>query len=240
MQYGLRAFLGTRQAMTGKDEKDDKRRASNSAAAIDDIPETELTPSVRKALFPMRAEVERLRVELSAAQSQITELQTLANQDPLLGLYNRRAFMRELERSVAMAERHAVQACLVFVDVNGLKAINDGMGHRYGDAALKHVAVMLSEHVRQTDIVGRLGGDEFGLILTHTSKTLAESKVERLASLIRQKPVAMEEDEFQVGVSFGVATIDKGARVEQLIDLADQAMYERKRNDQLSNNVRQH
>ena len=198
-------------------------------AAISRIPEAELTPAVRRALFPLRAEREKLRAELAAARRQLHALEGLAYRDPLLGLFNRRAFMRELDRAVAMADRHDERACVVFVDVDGMKAINDAYGHQAGDAALKHVAQTLIDNVRQTDAAARLGGDEFGLILTHTDKTVAEAKAARLAELIAATPVGAGEDAFTVRVSYGAAPIEKGASVDKLIELADSAMYQYKR-----------
>lgn len=215
--------------MTVKDELDKDRAEADLNSAVDDIPDSELTPNVRKALFPMRAEVERLRAELSAARGQLKELESLANRDPLLDLFNRRAFMRELERALAMADRYGATSCLVFIDVNDLKKINDERGHRAGDAALMHVANVLSQHVRQTDIVGRLGGDEFGLILTHTEKPFAESKAAQLAAMIGEMPVEIEGGAFSVGISYGAAKIEKGVRVEDIVERADEIMYERKR-----------
>lgn len=193
-----------------------------------DIPEAELTPAVRRTVFPLRAEVEKLRAELADARSQVRALESLAYRDPLLGLFNRRAFMRELERAVAMADRHGQSASVVFIDVDGMKAINDAHGHRAGDAALMHVAQTLAANVRQTDAAARLGGDEFGLILTHTDKAVAEVKGARLAELVAATPVQTDDGAFTVRISCGAAAIEKGASADSLIERADSAMYRRK------------
>lgn len=215
--------------MAVKDELGKDRADTDLNAAVDDIPDAELTPTVRSALFPMRAEVEKLRAELSVARSQVQELESLANRDPLLDLFNRRAFMRELERALAMADRYDAKSCLIFIDVNDLKKINDERGHRAGDAALMHVASVLSQNVRQTDAAGRLGGDEFGLILTHMEKPMAESKAAQLAELISRTPVMLRGEEMPVCISYGAARIEKGSSVEQIVEYADHAMYEQKR-----------
>ena len=203
--------------------------ASASELSLADIPEAELTPRVRDVLFPMSAEVQKLRAALSAAQGRVHELEGLANRDPLLDILNRRAFMEELERAAAMVERYGVQACLAFIDLNDLKKINDERGHMAGDAALKHIAGVLSANVRQTDVVGRLGGDEFGLILGHVTEALAERKAAQLAGLIGKTPVEGEDVIFSVRISYGVAAIEKGATPAQAIEHADRAMYRRKR-----------
>ena len=212
-----------------------RKTASNDEAeiALADIPEAELTPAVRRALFPLRAEVEKLRAELVDARSQVRALEGLAYRDPLLGVFNRRAFMRELERAVAMAERHGEKASVVFIDVDGMKAINDAHGHRGGDAALMHVAQVLAANVRQTDAAARLGGDEFGLILTHADKAAAEAKGARLAELVAAAPVQTGNGAFTVRISCGAAAIEKGASADSLIELADSAMYRRKRQKSL-------
>ena len=101
---------------------DETASDDEAEAGLADIPDAELTPAVRRVLFPLRAEVEKLRAELADARSQVRVLEGLAYRDPLLGLFNRRAFMRELERAVAMAERHGEKASVVFIDVDGMKA----------------------------------------------------------------------------------------------------------------------
>ncbi len=194
-----------------------------------DIPEADLTPAVRAVLYPLRAEAERLRAALDAAHRRIETLESLAYRDPLLGLFNRRAFMRELERAVAMADRHGVKASLVFIDVDDMKAINDAHGHRAGDAALQRVARILSDNVRQTDAAGRLGGDEFGLVLTHTDQPSAEAKAVRLAAMIAAAPAHTQAGPVAVRVSHGAAAIEPGVTVGSLMEAADSAMYARKR-----------
>ena len=203
--------------------------ASAREVSLADIPETELTPRVRDVLFPMRAEVQKLRAELSAAQGRLHELEGLANRDPLLDILNRRAFMEELDRAAAMVDRYGVQACLVFIDLNDLKKTNDDRGHMAGDAALKHVAAALSANIRQTDVAGRLGGDEFGLILMHVTEALAERKAAQLADLIGKTPVESKDGVFSVRISCGVSAIEKGVTPDQAIERADRAMYRRKR-----------
>ena len=193
------------------------------------IPEAELTPKVREALFGLMNEVQALRGELAETRARADELEKLADRDPLLDIMNRRAFVRELDRTMAMIERHDMRASLVFLDLNGLKIINDSNGHSAGDAALTHVAQVLSAHSRQTDVVGRLGGDEFGLLLAHADKVIATKKAEDLAALVAAEPAPWDGGAFSVSVSIGVAEINKGASIEQAMEEADSAMYNAKR-----------
>src|SRR5690242_11777429 len=109
------------------------------------------------------AENERLKRELAVARARIGELEARADIDPLLDILNRRGFERELKRALAHMKRYGTQAALMFVDLDGFKAINDRYGHGAGDALLKAVARELVSQVRSSDVVGRLGGDAFGI-----------------------------------------------------------------------------
>ena len=211
-----------------------KPSASGAAQAVDEtvlmgIPDVELTPRVREALFSLMAEVQNLRAELTQMRGRVGELEKLADHDPLLDIFNRRAFVRELDRTLAMVARYKVQACLVFIDLNDLKIINDQRGHMAGDTALKHVAESISTNIRQTDVVGRLGGDEFGLLLTHVSQETAEQKAASLAQVISAIPVNGHGDAFIVRISCGVVSIAKGVTADQAMESADSAMYEAKK-----------
>ncbi|MEM9616900.1 MAG: GGDEF domain-containing protein [Pseudomonadota bacterium] len=205
--------------------------ASSSAAdfAFAGVSEAELTPKVREVLSSLLNEIQTLRNDLAIAHERAVDLEQLADRDPLLDILNRRAFARELDRTVSMADRYETPASLVFLDLNGLKAINDMRGHSAGDAALKHVADVLVAHSRQTDIVGRRGGDEFGLLLTHADKSIALSKADELVSWVAKTPVRWNGEEFPVSVSIGVSEILKGGSADQAMEQADSAMYNAKR-----------
>ncbi len=210
-----------------------EQKAQSTAPAVETvlagIPEHELTPRVREALMSLMAEVQQLRAEISAAKAQMAEIKRLADRDPLLDILNRRAFVRELERMLAMIERYGVKASLVFVDLNDLKRVNDVNGHPAGDAALAHVAAVLSANTRQTDIVGRLGGDEFGVILAQADKRTAEKKAQDLVELVRLTPAKWSGGELVTTISVGVAEIRDGVSAGEAMQHADAAMYEAKR-----------
>ncbi|MHA7872041.1 MAG: GGDEF domain-containing protein [Hyphococcus sp.] len=193
------------------------------------IPEAELTPKVREALMSLMSEVQSLREELAAARAQLSELEKLADRDPLLDVYNRRAFVRELERALSMIERYDLRASLIFIDLNGMKQINDGKGHAAGDAALAHVASVVAANIRQTDILGRLGGDEFGVLLTHADQAIAMRKADDLAARVGAAPVPWEGGDFMMTISVGAVEIQKGGSVADAMERADNAMYAVKR-----------
>ena len=196
--------------------------------AIAGIDEAELTPALHRTLASLLAEGEQLRRELHEARSRISSLEKLVDEDPLMPVCNRRAFLRELSRMMAFAGRYGVPASLVYFDVNNMKHINDGHGHAAGDAALTEVARVLVESVRATDVVGRLGGDEFGVLLVQTDKTLAEQKAEELAATIARRPIAWQGQALAVNVAFGACAFFGGESASDVLCAADREMYRRK------------
>lgn len=166
-----------------------------------------------------------LRRELRALLLQIGELERLADSDTLTPLLNRRAFLREVERGIARVARHGTPVAVMIADLDGLKAINDGAGHQAGDAALMHVGYSLKAHVRATDIVARIGGDEFGLVLEDLDAEGAEAKACGLSASIAAEPL----DGTVVSISIGYTLVAPDDNIDSIIARADAAMYARKR-----------
>ncbi len=200
-------------------------RATEDSTTILGIPESELTPKVREAIMKLMHEVETLRRELDRTHERLNHMEKLADLDPLAPIANRRAFVRELTRAISFAERNQSPPSLVYFDVNGFKAINDNYGHAAGDKALLHVASVLLERVRESDVVGRLGRDECGVILAQTSETRAREKAMQLAEAIENEPVAWEGTDLLIKVAYGITTFQGG---EDALAAADREMYERK------------
>ncbi|MDP6344948.1 MAG: GGDEF domain-containing protein, partial [Alphaproteobacteria bacterium] len=132
--------------------------APSDSASVMGIPEPELTPKVRQAIMTLMQEVDNLRNDLERANSRLVHLERLADQDTLVPIPNRRAFVRELSRVISYSQRYDTPASLIYFDLNNFKQINDDHGHAAGDAALLHVADTLLENLRESDAVGRLGG----------------------------------------------------------------------------------
>lgn len=202
-------------------------RAPDSASIMG-VPESELTPNVQRALLSLMGEVDQLRRETEALRAKVRDLETLADRDVFLPVLNRRAFLREVSRALALAERHNAPSSLIYLDLNGFKAINDSHGHAAGDAALRAVADLIAAHVRETDAVGRLGGDEFGIVLTLTPASAAERKAEELAQTLETTPILHEGKELRVGAAWGVRALEAGIDVSTAMAEADAAMYARK------------
>jgi diguanylate cyclase (GGDEF)-like protein len=175
------------------------------------------------------AEIERLQAELSQARATIADLETRADVDPLLEIINRRGFERELKRSLAYLQRYKGAAALLFVDLDGFKSVNDRHGHAVGDALLKAVARALTGHVRASDVVGRLGGDEFGVLLWNLGLVQAAAKASDLEQVVAAVAVEHDGAQLSVGASAGLVALNGSATSAQMIDAADQAMYARKK-----------
>ncbi|HET8726886.1 MAG TPA: GGDEF domain-containing protein, partial [Alphaproteobacteria bacterium] len=204
-------------------------RTVTDVATILGITEGELTANVRNGLAKLIAEVERLRRDLDAKEHRIAYLERLADEDPLAPILNRRAFVRELSRMMSFAERYGVASSVVYIDVNSMKRLNDTYGHSAGDAALAHVANILLANVRGSDAVGRLGGDEFGVLLAQADQAAATAKAADLKREIEAKAVAWDGRELVVTVSVGACAFDGGGEPHEILRAADQAMYRQKR-----------
>lgn len=171
------------------------------------------------------SEIRRLHAESDRLRGRIQELEDLADTDAFLPIFNRRAFERELQREVALADRHRTPLSVVFIDLNGFKQVNDRFSHAAGDAVLRNVADILTHSVRDTDVVGRLGGDEFGVILHRSNYDDAALKAQRLAEAIAGQPIIFEGHHCQVGAAAGVCAWRKGESAEEILARADAAMY---------------
>lgn len=175
------------------------------------------------------AEIERLREKIARLEERVKLLDQLAHQDSLLDLPNRRGFLRELETLIDRTSRYGENGAMLFVDIDGLKRINDSYGHKAGDAALAHVAELLSKGIRKSDCVARLGGDEFGILLAHADEQSARETAERLTAQIECCEASSDGNRLPLGVAIGVTLIEQGDSPDAVIARADQAMYRRKR-----------
>ena len=192
------------------------------------LDEAALTPRARAALIAMLAELARLRTDLDRSRTRSATLERLAHQDALMPVANRRAFMRELSRLVALAKRYGSESSIVYIDLNDMKGINDRYGHNAGDAALQHVARILVDNVRHADVVARLGGDEFGVLLVKTGQIHAEEKAAMLAQLVAARPLIWNNLPIRLSASFGAHCFSGQESAAQAIESADRAMYRSK------------
>lgn len=174
------------------------------------------------------AEIGRLTAQVASLKERVEKLDQLAHEDALIAMPNRRGFLRELERLIARVDRYGDEAAMLFVDLDGLKGINDSFGHRAGDEALIRVASLLAQGIRRSDLVARIGGDEFGILLENADHDRAQETAARLGDLISKCEFLHEGNEHPLSVAIGVAMIGSGDSAEEVIARADEEMYRRK------------
>lgn len=169
-------------------------------------------------------------LELAGLAMDELELRQTAAQDSLTQAGTRRAFKEEAQRFVALAKRHLGALSCISFDLDHFKTINDTYGHAAGDQVLVSVAHTTAAHVRQTDLFGRLGGEEFAILLPHTDQARAVEVAEKLRLLFRGLSFPGSHPPLSISASFGVATLDPAHDdVDALLQKADEALYAAKR-----------
>lgn len=157
------------------------------------------------------------------------ELERIAMRDALVPLFNRRYFDTVVSRQAARTDRYGTRTALIYIDIDNMKAINDRHGHSGGDYALIHVANILSQQIRQSDVAARIGGDEFALLLDEIGEEEAEAKRLSLRNAIAASPCHFDDEVIAVSASLGMAMLEAGESLSGLIRRADAAMYADKR-----------
>ena len=173
----------------------------------------------------LAAEVDRLAAELAASRARIDELESRIDTDPLTETLNRRGFERELRRSLAYVKRYGVSAALIYLDLDEFKAVNDRYGHSAGDAVLKTVAAALIRNIRSSDIVARIGGDEFVALIWNVNEAEAAAKATALETAVGTTAVRFGGARISVGASAGAAVLTALDTPARALERADAAMY---------------
>lgn len=193
-------------------------------------------PETSKGDSSLRGLLEQALIVAAEAQQQLTAqseriavLETLSYRDELTGLINRRGFNEQLSHALAIAMRLESTGVLAFIDLDNFKAINDSLGHQAGDEVLRHVASLLSESVRAIDVAARIGGDEFAVIMVHTSARNGRQRIKSLERAVNNSIVTFDAVQIPVRASFGVVAFDRSDDIAGLIAQADSEMYYRKR-----------
>lgn len=220
-QSGERNFIGLLRDVT------EQRNSEQALLKARDELEQRVAERTRELLETNQL----LRDEISEHKRTQSKLAHLANHDPLTGLPNRTLFNEHLKLILTKADRHREQAALLYIDLDGFKLINDQHGHSEGDRLLQEVAERLSGTVRQEDLVSRIGGDEFTVIIGHSNNihdeaaTVAEKVLHAL-----QRPFLFSAQECHIGASVGISLYHVDANnADEMKRHADHAMYSVKR-----------
>jgi len=189
------------------------------------VPDDGWAVSAKAMIDTLVAENERLRAELRAEIDARRIAEAQADSDVLTPTLNRRAFLREMQRAMADCRRYGETACLIFLDMDGFKAINDSYGHAAGDAALQYVAETLKASVREGDSVGRIGGDEFAILLRRADINSTRVKAMKLEAELALGTFEYKGLYLKTGGSFGVRAFTDQPTAELWLAEADAAMF---------------
>ena len=159
-----------------------------------------------------------------------SQLKLLANLDSLTNLYNRRAYLKNLEQSISFSNRTGQALCVLVIDVDHFKHINDSHGHDAGDMVLKTIAKTIEHCLRTEDVMGRMGGEEFSICLPNTTLASALIVAERICKAVHSTAITLESTNITCSVSVGVATLRKLESPRDVLRRSDQAMYFAKAN----------
>ena len=188
--------------------------------------ETRYRQHLEESKTTLEQQVKQRTEELEQAK-RIAEQEALT--DSLTGIQNRRSFMLEAEKAIKLSQRKSIPLTLLMFDLDHFKAINDNFGHIAGDTALVEFTRIIRESIRDTDIFGRLGGEEFGLILCEPENSAIET-AERLRIAIAEASIVTSEGAVQLTVSIGIACWRQGNQSGDLLQKADKALYQAKKN----------
>ncbi len=178
--------------------------------------------------LPVAADLTARGKVVAALGRREKELTHIAKTDSLTGLMNRTAFVEHADQ--ARSESQGRQSCLITIDVDHFKRINDSFGHHAGDDALRHLATVAKSHLRSHDMLGRIGGDEFMLLLPDTGIADAEQICTRIRDSLRRSPLILEDGtRLLMSVSCGIASFEVGSSFAEVSRQADFALYEAKK-----------
>lgn len=165
---------------------------------------------------------------IAEQEARIQHLESLSTTDELTGLLNRRGFTDGLNRALQAARRYDEEGVLTFIDLDGFKAINDTHGHEAGDLILRRVSELLLGNVRKTDLVARIGGDEFAVLFVHAVKQVGRKRAEILRQILNASTLSYNGAMVPVRASLGCADYSCWSQPDEIMRKADRAMYREK------------
>ena len=185
--------------------------------------QTEIVRS-RESLLQQRDSAESAQEKIRKLQEELSELSETVRVDQLTGVLNRRGLDEAMTREISRAERGG-QLSVAFLDIDNFKSLNDTYGHNVGDTALQHLAKVMQATVRPTDVVSRLGGEEFVILLPDTDVEAAVTTVQRLQRALTKQFFMGNNEKLLITFSAGVALLKSNEKANVVIHRADQAMY---------------
>lgn len=186
------------------------------------------TQRTHEAMVIDRKAVEQAEKRIQELEAELVEMSALVSEDPMTHSLNRRGMEQEYARETSRAMRTGHPMCVAMIDIDNFKKLNDTHGHHAGDEALIHLVQVSREELRATDIIGRMGGEEFMIMLPNTTQEDAIQVVERLQRALTKKFFLNNNDRILITFSAGVAVYEAGESQESIMDRADKALYEAK------------
>jgi diguanylate cyclase len=219
----------------GRFGDESRKLAAQLEANTDPQAVAELFQGMTASATWLLSQVESSRQELDAAREQINSIhadlaraETMAVTDPLTGLPNRRGLDLAISRELARARRQKSEVCMAVIDIDHFKSINDQHGHSVGDQALVHLANVIRPGIRETDVLGRFGGEEFLLLMPDTPLPGAEFTVNRLLRTLERSPLHVRTGTITMHFSAGLTQWRPGESAQEILERADRAMYQAK------------
>ncbi len=218
------ALVGERQRFERTLTKADGRTGYTLAQYIPDIEGGKVL-----GFFALVSDVTELKIAQMELEQRVKDLDILAATDPLTGIANRRRFLSRAEEETQRAKRYNQPLTFLMLDLDHFKTINDTYGHDIGDQVLKAVATALAVVMRNTDLIGRLGGEEFGALLVQTGLDEAKPAADRLRQALHEVGISSQGEPIKITASIGLAQYSKGDDgLQGLMKRADEALYRAK------------
>ncbi len=230
---GLNTFVDEIRQSADITNLNEMREKLLSSAALMQSNATEANKEIKvlhERIIRAQSRVLTLEDELQKTRSQLADALIERDNDPLTKLPNRRAFSKEMSTALENFSRHKMPYCLVMIDIDHFKRVNDSFGHQVGDKILENTAIIIRQGLRKVDFLARIGGEEFAIILPNTTLNGSVKVMDRIRQKMEATTFALKQQEIVVTASFGIAELMPGTEAETWLDEADKALYFAKNN----------
>lgn len=197
------------------------------------IPDAEMTDAVKLAVSALLEKLDDTSRDLSRTKEKLSEMEQLVDVDCVAPIPNRRAFMRRLTWAITMHERYNHPSTILYFDINDFKLINDQHGHAAGDLAIRHISQLLTNAMRESDFLARIGGDEFAIIMYYANEEAARKRGDIIADKLKNTPFVFAGKQLHLSTSYGVYSVRNGDDAEACLAAADMSMYVDKRRNKM-------